>query len=169
MTAAAVIYQRPNRWPRGYLQDCAIRCPQCGSHHRIGVAVTAYAVFTEDGTAVDGDQDYTPQSAAYCGHCQHEGVLADFTDYPGPGDRRYDKPAVLQIQWRSGEPADVWPGLDNTQIEAAREIGGGYWPGVRADFTDDGLTLTVTEPDVPGMVDRIREDVLWNLGPPTID
>ncbi|MFC0314869.1 hypothetical protein ACFQNE_14200 [Gordonia phosphorivorans] len=160
-------FQRPAHWPRGFLIDAAIRCPSCRSHQSVMVRTDSWARFTAAGTDVCDGPDYTPESAAVCGNCHHTGQLTHFTDFPLHD--RLPETAQFRVTWAADghAPTSVWPDVAAADLDDAREIARSYWPGISAALTDDALTVTVEEPDVPGLIDAVRDELLWTLGPPT--
>ena len=56
------------------------RCPACGDEDSIAVVASIWVVLTLHGSDANiwGDQEYTPESAAQCGHCDYRGILKDF-------------------------------------------------------------------------------------------
>lgn len=63
--------------------DYGMACPHCGSSNRIDVAATVWVRLCRDGTdifeAANGDQEWTDNSATYCGGCGEGGTVASFT------------------------------------------------------------------------------------------
>jgi len=64
--------------------DYGMKCPRCGSSSRIDIAATVWVRLCLDGTdifeAANSDQEWTDNSAAYCGSCGHGGTVASFTE-----------------------------------------------------------------------------------------
>jgi hypothetical protein len=71
----------------GIDNDFGMRCPACGKSHRIDVAATVWVRLCEDGTdvyeAANSGQEWTDNSAAYCGSCGHGGNVSDFSKAGG--------------------------------------------------------------------------------------
>ena len=63
--------------------DYGMRCPACGKSDRIDIAATVWVRLCLDGTDMyepaNSDQEWTDDSAAYCGSCGHGGTVATFT------------------------------------------------------------------------------------------
>lgn len=63
--------------------DYGMKCPACGKSDRIDIAATVWVRLCKDGTdmyeAANSDQEWTANSAAYCGSCGHGGTVASFT------------------------------------------------------------------------------------------
>ena len=54
-------------------------CPKCGKAGKVRVAIEVWALFTVDGTEIDGqDHEWGAESKCDCGECGYEGLAREF-------------------------------------------------------------------------------------------
>ena len=64
-----------------------VGCPACGQADHLQIVITALARLTPGGSDADGDHEWDDGSYCCCPECDHDGIVADFTQTVSDAER----------------------------------------------------------------------------------